>query len=101
MNRNESDSQSAGPGFALGLEQNWPRAYHSIHPLKACRTLYYEASAVFFREKHFVLGSSSFALEWLRRIGVRNQVNLRAVRFKIHWEFLETTGSTDANASLW
>lgn len=39
------------------LEQSWANAYRKLRPLMACKTLYYEATAIFFREKHFVLGS--------------------------------------------
>lgn len=39
------------------LEQSWGEAYRKLRPLMACKILYYEATAIFFREKQFVLGS--------------------------------------------
>lgn len=39
------------------LEQSWAEAYRKLRPLMACKTLYYEATAIFFREKQFVLAS--------------------------------------------
>lgn len=38
-------------------QQSWVAAYSKLRPLMACKTFYYEATAVFFQEKHFVLGS--------------------------------------------
>lgn len=43
---------------------------------------------------------STYAHAWLRRIGQRNQINLRNIRLKIHKEFTSTGGSI-ANGSLW
>lgn len=43
---------------------------------------------------------STYAHAWLRRIGQRNQVNLRNIRLKIHKEFT-TTGDLNASGSLW
>ncbi|KAG6359161.1 hypothetical protein INS49_012681 [Diaporthe citri] len=121
-------------------EQSWAPAYRKLRPLMACKGLYYEATAIFFREKHFVLGrillkpevgrsleaaslvdslpnpginprknvnstdkrskGSTYAHAWLRRIGQRNQVNLRNIRLKIHKE-LTSTGGLNASGSLW
>lgn len=52
-----SGHKSIDPQFFDPPEQVWARAYRTLRPFMACRTLYYEATAVFFREKHFILGS--------------------------------------------
>lgn len=43
---------------------------------------------------------STYAHAWLRRIGQRNQVNLRNIRLKIHKE-LTATGNLNESGSQW
>jgi hypothetical protein len=38
-------------------DQAWAQPFSNLQPFMACKTLYYEAAAVFFREKTFILGS--------------------------------------------
>lgn len=85
-----------------GLVRHWPVAIrHHMKPFLACKDLYYEAVAEFFKNRQFVLGSSTYALAWLRRIGRQNAVNLRSVRFKVHREFYIGSAGYTLNGAYW
>ncbi|KUI69039.1 hypothetical protein VM1G_04672 [Cytospora mali] len=83
-------------------KRHWPTAVQCyLSPFMACKTLYYEAQEEFFKSRHFVLGSSTYALAWLRRIGSRNAMNIRSVRFKIHREFYFSAGGHSLSGVHW
>lgn len=83
-------------------ERDWPMASHTfVRPFLACKLLYYEALGEFFKNRQFILGSSTYALAWLRRIGTRNARNIRSVRLKIHLEIYVSTGAHSLRGLYW
>lgn len=83
-------------------ERHWPDAIlHYLRPFRACTVLYQEARVEFFKSRHFILGSSTYALAWLRRIGRRNALDLRSVRLKVHREFYVSTGGHRMGGLHW
>lgn len=115
--RTSMDSPSYNPvGMPVGLrrpkykpapltgdrERHWPIARQNyLRPFLACKTLYHEAQEELFKNRHFILGSSTYALAWLRKIGGRNAMNIRSVRFKIHREFYSSTGKHAMEGLCW
>ncbi|KUI55046.1 hypothetical protein VP1G_02306 [Cytospora mali] len=88
--------------LAADKGRHWPMAVQCyLSPFMACKTLYYEAQEEFFKNRHFVLGSSTYALAWLRRIGSRNAMNIRSVRFKVHREFYFSAGGHTLSGVHW